>query len=158
MCLVIILTDDAIKYTCTWPLAWRNKYKLYNSSTPLQWFLTFLFTSQEKGKQWSMKGLMITMVQWINLNWSNGSLLVCWYSILGKKLALSDEIWVEFEILKILYSLNYSSIYFVYYHCNVTTELELHFSQLLPSKAHLRCVLKCKIFSGLPFFVCQSLL
>ena len=46
--LVIILMDDAIKYTCFWPLAWHNKYKSYNSSTPLQWFLTFLFTSQRE--------------------------------------------------------------------------------------------------------------
>ena len=26
--------DDAIKSTCIWPLAWCNKYKLCNSSTP----------------------------------------------------------------------------------------------------------------------------
>ena len=35
-------------YTCIWPLVWHNKYKLYNSSTPLQQFLTFLFTSQRE--------------------------------------------------------------------------------------------------------------
>ena len=48
LCLVIILTDDAIKYTCIWPLAWHNKYKPYNSSTPLQRFLTFSSTSQRE--------------------------------------------------------------------------------------------------------------
>ena len=36
LCLVIILMDNAIKYTCIWPLAWHSKYKLYNSLTPLQ--------------------------------------------------------------------------------------------------------------------------
>ena len=48
LCLVIILTDDAIKYTCIWPLVWHKKYKLYNSSTPLQRSLTFSFTSQRE--------------------------------------------------------------------------------------------------------------
>ena len=46
--LLIILMDDAIEHTCIWPLAWCNKYKLYNSSTPLQWFLTFSFTNQRE--------------------------------------------------------------------------------------------------------------
>ena len=47
-CLLIILTDEAIKHTCIWSLVWRNKYKPYNSSTPIQWFLIFLFTSQRE--------------------------------------------------------------------------------------------------------------
>ena len=46
------------------------------------------------------------------------------------------EIWVEFENFKILCRLNYLAIYFVYYHCNVTTVLELHFSPLLSSIAY----------------------
>ena len=46
--LAIILTNDAIKYMCIWPLALCNKYKLYNSSTPLQEFLTISFTSQRE--------------------------------------------------------------------------------------------------------------
>ena len=48
MYLVIILTYDAIKHTCVWPLAWHDKYNPYNSSTPLQQFLTFLFTNQRE--------------------------------------------------------------------------------------------------------------
>ena len=48
LCLLIILMNDAIKYMCIRPLAWRNKYKLYNSLTPLKQFLTFLFTSQRE--------------------------------------------------------------------------------------------------------------
>ena len=48
MSLVIILTDDAIKYTCIWPLVLRNKDKPYNSSTPLQQYLIFSFTSQRE--------------------------------------------------------------------------------------------------------------
>ena len=35
---------------------------------------------------------------------------------------------VDFENFKILYRLNYVDFYFVYYHCNVTTVLELNFS------------------------------
>ena len=39
---------------------------------------------------------------------------------------LADEIWVDFEILKLFYRLNYSDFYFVQYHCNFTAVLELH--------------------------------
>ena len=46
---VIILTDDAIKYKCIWPLASCNRYNLYNLSTPLQQVLTF-FIHQSKRK------------------------------------------------------------------------------------------------------------
>ena len=82
--LVIILTDDAIKHTCVWPLAWCNKWKPYNSSTPLQSdFSTFRSPVKEKGKQGRMKGL--NMVQWINLNWNNRSVLACQYSVLWGK-------------------------------------------------------------------------
>ena len=48
------------------------------------------------------------------------------------------EIQVEFEIFEILYRLNYSGFYFVYYHCNVTTVLVVHFSWLLSSKAYFK--------------------
>ena len=50
----------------------------------------------------------------------------------------ADKIWVSFEILKILYRLNYLGFYFVYYHCNFATVLELHFSQLSSSKAYFK--------------------
>ena len=35
----------------------------------------------------------------------------------------ADKIRVSLEFFKILYRLNYSGFYFVYYHCNVTTVL-----------------------------------
>ena len=38
---------------------------------------------------------------------------------------LADEIWMDLEILKLLYRLNYSVLYFVYYRCNFTAVLEL---------------------------------
>ena len=60
---------------------------------------------------------------------------------------------MSFKILNILYRLNYSGFYYVYYHRNVATVLELHFSQLLSSKLILRCVLKCKKFSSHFFHV-----
>ena len=66
---------------------------------------------------------------------------------------LIDEIWVGFKILKILCKLNYLGFYFVYYHCNVATLLEQHFSWLLSSKAYLRCILKCKKFNSHFFHV-----
>ena len=46
---------------------------------------------------------------------------------------LADEMWVSFGIFNILYRLNYWGFYFVYYHCNVSTIIELHFSQLFSS-------------------------
>ena len=107
MRLVIILMDDAINHTCIWWLAWCNKYKPYNSSTPLQRFLTFLLQVKGKGKQGRMKGL--TIVQRINLNWNNRSLWEKIAPILPPLVGLiagreggkpADEIWVDFEILK----------------------------------------------------------
>ena len=66
-------------------------------------------------------------------------------------LRLADEMRVGLEIFKILYRLNYSGFYFVYYHCNVTTVLEVHFSRLLSSKAYFKvCFEVQKIRS--PFF------
>ena len=50
----------------------------------------------------------------------------------------ADEIRLGFEIFKILYRLNYSGFYFVYYHCNVTTVIELHFSWLFSSTAYFK--------------------
>ena len=38
-------------------------------------------------------------------------------------LRVADEIWVGFKFFKILYGFNYLGIYFLYYHCNVTTVL-----------------------------------
>ena len=82
--MAIILTDDAIKHTCVWPLAWRNKWKPYNSSTPLQSdFSPFRSPVKEKGKQGRMKGL--TRAQWINLNRNNRSVLASRYSVLWEK-------------------------------------------------------------------------
>ena len=71
----------------------------------------------------------------------------------------ADKMRVGFEIFKILYRLNYVfGLFFICYHNNVTTVLELHFSRLLSSKAY--------VFEGVfyvqkiryPFFSYQSLL
>ena len=95
------------------------------------------------------------MAKWINLNQNNRSVLAHQYSVLGEKtgpilLSLvglmagreagqpADEMQVGFEIFKILYRLNYSGFYFVCYHSNVTTVLELHFSWLLSSKTYFK--------------------
>ena len=53
------------------------------SLTPLQQFPTFSFTSQREMEARRMKGL--TMVQWINLNRNNRSVLAHRYSVLGEK-------------------------------------------------------------------------
>ena len=78
--LVIILTDDAIKHTCIWPLAWCNKRKPYNSSTPLQQFLTFLFISQREREAMEDERTHHGAVD--ELNQSNWAMLVCQYSVL----------------------------------------------------------------------------
>ena len=70
---------------------------------------------------------------------------------------LADETWVGFKIFKILYKLNYLGFLFVYYHCNVTTVIELHFRWLFSSKAYFKvCFEAGKIYW--PFFSYQSLL
>ena len=110
-----------------------------------------------------MKGL--TMVQWINLNRNNRSVLAHRYFVLWEKpgpilLQLvgimvgrqADEIQVDFESFKILYRHNYSD-----FQCNVTTVLELHFSRLLSSKAYFKACFEVRK-AWLPFFSCQSLL
>ena len=73
MRLVTILTDDAMKHICIWPLVWCNKYKPYNSSILLQWFLLFQSPVKKKGMQWRMKGFI--MAQWINLDRNNRSVV-----------------------------------------------------------------------------------
>ena len=63
---------------------------------------------------------------------------------------------VGFEIFKILYRLYYSRSYFVCYHNNVTTVLELHFSRLLSNKAYFKVFLSAKnlvaIFHVNPYY------
>ena len=46
--LVIILTDDAIKYMCIWLLLWCNKYKPHNTLSSLQQSLTFSLTQLKR--------------------------------------------------------------------------------------------------------------
>ena len=121
---LIILTDDAIKLM--WPLVWHNKYKPYNSMTRLQWFLTFLFTSQRERKAMKDKRIYYAaMDSWILVKSINRSVVVRRYSALWKKpthpptvsgsnsrqagkSAPADKIQVYFKISKILYRLNYS--------------------------------------------------
>ena len=47
--MLIILKDDANKYTCIWPSAWHNKYKPYKSLTPPP-VISHLFINQSKRK------------------------------------------------------------------------------------------------------------
>ena len=96
----------------------------------------------------------LTKAQWTNRNWSNRSVLAHRYSacIVRKNWPYpattsgsygreggrpADKIWVIFEIFKILYRLNYSGFYFVYYHCNITTVLELTAFKLALAKQSL---------------------
>ena len=95
------------------------------------------------------------MAQWINLNPNKRSVLVHRYFVLGEKTSTillplvgltagrergrpADKMWVGFEIFNILYRLNYSAFHFACYHGNVTTVLELHFSQFLSSKGYFK--------------------
>ena len=51
---------------------------------------------------------------------------------------LADEIRLDFEILKILYRLNYLDFYFVYSSAMLLIVLEVHFSLLFSNKADFR--------------------
>ena len=114
--------------------------------TPLQSnFSPFHSPAKEKGKQGRIKGL--TTVQWINLNWNNRSVLVHQYSVLWETIGpiLPPQVGLTtkrqggreggqagrrnmggFGNFKLLYRLNYSDFYFVWYHCNFTAVLNLH--------------------------------
>ena len=65
----------------------------------------------------------------------------------------ADKIQVGLRIFKIVYRFNYSGFYFVYYHCSVTTELELHFNHLLSSKAYFKVCFEVRKFSCCCFHV-----
>ena len=54
---------------------------------------------------------------------------------------LADEIWMDFEIFKILYTLNYLDFTLF----NVIIVLKVHFSQLSSNKAHFKACLRCFI-------------
>ena len=63
---------------------------------------------------------------------------------------LADEIRLDFEILKILYRLNYLDFYFVYNSAMLLIVLEVHFSLLFSNKADFRvCFVASKIRSPL---------
>ena len=65
---------------------------------------------------------------------------------------LADEIWLDFEILKILYRLKYLDFYFVYSSTMLLIVLEVHFSLLFSNKADFRvCFAADKIRSPLFF-------
>ena len=51
---------------------------------------------------------------------------------------LADEIRLDFEILKILYRLNYLDFYFVYSSAMLLIVLEVYFSLLFSNKAEFR--------------------
>ena len=64
---------------------------------------------------------------------------------------LADEIRLDFEILKILYRLNYLDFYFVYSSAMLLIVLEVYFSLLFSNKADFRvCFVARKIW--LPLF------
>ena len=71
---------------------------------------------------------------------------------------LADEIRLDFEILKILYRLNYLDFCFVYSSAMLLIVLEVYFSVLFSNKAAFRvCFVARKIRSPL-FFMWRSLL
>ena len=79
LCLLIILTDDAIKQLCDVISVSHTTHRhLFSNFSP------FHSPIKEKGKQGRKKGL--TMAQCINLNRNNRSVLACWYSVLWEKI------------------------------------------------------------------------
>ena len=70
---------------------------------------------------------------------------------------LADKMRVEFENFKILYRLNYSDFYLVYYCYDVIIVLSMYFNCFSQLKLILRCILRRKIFR-LAFSPYQSLL
>ena len=150
--------DDTIKYTCIWPL--ERTYHQHHFSD----FSPFCSPIKGKERQWRIKGL--TMVQWINLNRNNISVLAHQYSALWDKTGLilpllvgltagrqagrqnTGGFWssLQVKLFELLFCFEY--------HCNVTIALALHFSQICQVQLILRRVLKCEKFGY--HFSCQS--
>ena len=71
---------------------------------------------------------------------------------------LADEIRLDFQVLKILYRVNYFDFYFVYSSAMVLIVLEVHFSLLFLNKAHFRvCFVMRKIRSPLFFMLIPAI-
>ena len=145
-------------HTCIWSLTWCKKYKPYNSSTPLQRFLTFSFTSQrerkavENGRTYygAMEQICVCILLFCIVRKTGPILLQLMGLIVGRQ---ANEIWVGLEIFKILYRLNYLGVFCLillqcYYNC-----ISVGFCQVKPI---LRCVLKCKNLVAI--FSCRSIL
>ena len=65
---------------------------------------------------------------------------------------LADEMGVDFEILKILYRLNYSDFYFVWYCYNVIIVLSMHFNWFFSAKANFTVCIAAQKISVTIFF------
>ena len=59
---------------------------------------------------------------------------------------LADEIRVDFKIFKILYRLNYSDFYFIYYCYNVIIVLSMHFNRFFSAKANFKVCIEAQKF------------
>ena len=69
LCLLTILTDDAMKYKCIWPFACYNKYKLLQFiNTSL--VISHIFAHQSKRKRKAMKDKLMDSL------WCNGQILI----------------------------------------------------------------------------------
>ena len=97
-------------------------------------------------------------------NWAHVSTASGSYGRLAGRLAgwlagrlagwLADEMGVDFEILKILYRLNYSDVYFVWYCYNVIIVLSMHFNWFFSAKANFKvCIAAQKISVAIFFHV-----
>ena len=83
-----------------------------------------------KGKRSSVQRIRIytAIAYLVRKNWASAPSASGSYSRLAGRLA--DEIWLDFEILKILYRLNYLDFYFVYSSATLLIVLEVQFSLL----------------------------
>ena len=89
-------------------------------------------------------------------NWAHAPTASGSYGRLAGWLAgwLADEMEVDFEILKILYRLNYSDFYFVWYCYNVIIVLSMHFNWFFSAKANFKvCIEALKISVAIFFHV-----
>ena len=116
------------------------------------WYVKFwhlCFKQEDQLIEWITKGQ--AMVLRVNVLWYKGFIFrqqppILWEITGPLHLALvgltvgrqADEIRLDFEILKILYRLNYFDFYFVYSSAMLLIVLEVHFSLLFSNKAHCK--------------------
>ena len=130
---------------CSWSCCQHRGQHASHAGYSLDWQAAW--SAHVHGLVW-----LVCILGWVV--WSGLCGLVCKLgtTVLRQAGRLADEIRLDFEILKILYRLNYLDFYFLYSSTMLLIVLEVYFSLLFSNKADFRvCFVARKIRSPLFF-------